>query len=78
MRSTARAPSIPPHGHGFFVVLHIVEVGEGAGEFPAVDCLGGFAGVFEGAAEVGAARAGGFRGFEMGGCVADLYITMCG
>ena len=51
---------------------HIVQVGHGAGEFPAVDGLGGFARVLEGHAEVGAARAGGLRGLEVGGCVADL------
>ena len=53
-------------------MLHIVEIGEGALEFPAVDGLGGLAGVFEGAAEVGAAGACGFGGFDVGGCVADL------
>jgi hypothetical protein len=70
--STARAPSIPPHGHRLLVVLDIFEVGEGALEFPAVDGLGGFAGVLEGAAEVGATSARRFGGFKVGGCVADL------
>ena len=70
--STARAPSIPPHGHRLLVMLDIVEVGECALQLPSVDGLGGFARVFEGAAEVGAASARGFGGFEMGGCVADL------
>lgn len=28
--STARAPGIPAHGHGFLVVLDVVKVGEGA------------------------------------------------
>lgn len=50
----------------------IVQVCDGALEFPAVDGLCGFAGVFEGDAEVGTASAGGFGGFDMGGCVADL------
>jgi hypothetical protein len=54
------------------VVLNIVEVGESTLELPPVDGLGGLAGVLEGAAEVGAAGARGFGGFEMGGCVADL------
>ena len=72
LRSTARAPSIPPHGHRLLVVLDIVEVSEGALQLPAVDGLGSLAGVLEGAAEVGAAGARGFGGFEVGGCVADL------
>ena len=72
LRSTASAPSIPPHGHRLLVVLNIVEVGEGALELPAVDGLRGLAGVLEGAAEVGAAGARRFGGFEVGGCVADL------
>ena len=74
LRSTASAPSISPHWHGFLVFLHIVEVGEGALQFPAVDGLGGFAGVFEGAAEVGAPGPRGFAWLEVGGCVADLVV----
>ena len=54
------------------MVDDIRQIGDGAGEFPAVDGLRGFAGVLEGDAEVGAARAGGFGGLEVGGCVADL------
>ena len=77
LRSTARAPSIPPHRHGFLVVLNIVEVGEGALQLPAVDGLGGFARVLEGAAEVGAAGARGFGGFDRCGCVADLCERWC-
>lgn len=76
LRSTARAPSIPPHGHCLLVVLDIVEVGECALQLPAVDRLGGLAGVLEGAAEVGSAGARRFGGFEMGGCVADLNENM--
>ena len=56
------------------MVLDIVEVGEGALQLPAVDGLGGFAGVLEGAAEVGAPGARGFGGFDVGGCVADLEV----
>ena len=50
----------------------IVQVSDGALELPAVDGLGGFTGVFEGDAEVGAAGAGGFCGFDLCCCVADL------
>lgn len=51
---------------------NIVQIRDGALELPAVDGLGGFTGVFEGDAEVCTASAGGFRGFDVGGCVADL------
>ena len=54
------------------MIEHIFEIGDCAGEFPAVDGLGGFAGIFEGDAEVGAAGAGGFGVFDLSGGVADL------
>ena len=60
------------------MLLDILEEGDGAGELPAVDGLGGLAGVLEGGSEVGAAGAGGFRGFEVGGCVTDLLRDHCG
>lgn len=72
MRSTASAPGISPHRHGLDVLGDILEVGDGAGDFPAVDGLGGLAGVLVGDTEVGAARAGGLGGLEVGGGVADL------
>lgn len=66
------APGVPSHGHRFDVPNHIVQVGDGALQLPAVDGLSGLARVFEGDTEVGAAGAGGFCGFDRGGCVADL------
>jgi hypothetical protein len=45
--STASAPSISPHGNSLSLCLNIVEVCFGALEFPAVDGLGGLAGVLE-------------------------------
>ena len=71
--STASAPSIAPHGHGFDVVRDVLEVGEGAAQLPAVDGLGCLAGVLEGDAQVGAASARALGRFDVGGCVADLY-----
>lgn len=68
----AGAPGVSPHGHGLGVPDDVVQVGDGALELPAVDGLGGLARVLEGDAEVGAAGAGGFGGFDVGGCVADL------
>lgn len=55
LSGTASAPSISPHWDRLVLGLHILEVGEGALELPAVDGLGGFAGVLEGDTEVGAA-----------------------
>ena len=72
LSSTASAPSISPHGHGLLVPHDILEVGDGAGELPAVDGLGCLAGVLEGDAKVGAPSAGGFGGLDVCGCVADL------
>lgn len=70
--STASAPGISPHWHRLLLLNHILEEGDGTGDLPAVDCLGGFAGVLEGGTEVGATSAGGFRGLEVGGSVANL------
>lgn len=66
------APSVAPHGYGLLLLNHIVEVGQRALQLPAVDRLGRLAGVLEGDAQVGTARAGGFRRLDMGGCVPDL------
>ena len=61
---TLRGPpctsGIPPHGNRLFVINHVAQVCQRALELPAIDRLGGFAGVFEGDAEVGAVSAGGF------------------
>lgn len=54
------------------MVNNIIEVCQGALELPAIDCLSGFAGVFEGDAEVGAVGAGGLARCYARGCVADL------
>lgn len=70
-----RRTRIAAHGHGFLVLEHVAQVGEGAVELPAVDGLGRFAGVLEGDPEVGAAGAGGLRGVDLGGGVADLEVS---
>lgn len=72
LRRSPSRPGISPHRHRLGVPNHIVQVGDGALELPAVDGLGGFTCVLEGNAEVGAAGAGGFRGLEVRGCVSDL------
>jgi hypothetical protein len=71
--STASAPGISPHWHSLDVALDILEVGDGAGKLPAVDGLGGLAGVLVGDAEVGAAGARRLGWLEVGGGVADLW-----
>lgn len=70
--STASAPGISSHRHRLLLLHHILEERDGTGDLPAIDCLGGFAGVLEGGAEVGATSAGGFGGLEVGGCVSNL------
>lgn len=72
LRSSPCTPGISPHWYGFAVTDDIVQVGDGALEFPAIDGLGGFACILEGDTEVGASSAGGFGWLKLGGCVADL------
>jgi hypothetical protein len=55
------------------VTLDVLEVLEGTGDLPSVDGLGGLAGVLERDTEVGAARAGGLAGLDLGGSVTDLW-----
>lgn len=74
MGSTASAPGISPHGDGLGVALDVLEVLEGAGDLPAVDGLGGLAGVLERNTEVGAAGAGGLGRLDVGGGVTDLVV----
>ena len=74
LRRTTCTPGIPPHGHGLLVFFDVLEVAQGFLEVPAVDGLGGFAGVLEGDAQVGAAAAGGFGGFDGVASVADLRM----
>ena len=57
--SPPRAASISSQRYSLLVVNDVAEVGEGALQLPAIDGLGGLAGVFERDAEVGASCAGG-------------------
>ena len=52
------AAGISSHGHSLLLLGHILEELLGALQLPAVDRLGGLAGVLERDAEVGAAGAG--------------------
>lgn len=70
--SSASAASISSHGNSLLVLLDVLEEGHGTLELPAIDGLGGLAGVLEGDTEVGAAGAGRFRGLDLSRCVSDL------
>ena len=52
--------------------LDVLEVLEGAGDLPAVDGLGGLAGVLERNTEVGTASAGALGVLDFGSGVTDL------
>lgn len=69
---SAGAAGISSHGDGLDVLLHILEELDGALKLPAVDGLGGLAGVLEGNSEVGAAGAGRLLGEDLLGSVSDL------
>ena len=73
LRSPPGTPSIPPHWHSLFMINHIGQICQRALEFPSIDSLSRFTGVFEGDAEVGAVSAGGFALLDRRGCVADLH-----
>ena len=72
LSSASSATSVPPHRDGLLVLQDISEVGEGALELPAVDCLSGLASVLEGNAEVAAAGAGRLCAVNGGCSVANL------
>lgn len=74
LRAATSAASVPPHGDGLDLLGDILEVLGGTVELPAVDGLGGLAGVLEGDTEVGATSASALRGVDVGGSVADLEI----
>lgn len=63
------------------MALDVLEVLESAGDLPAVDGLGGLAGVLERNTEVGTASAGGLGRLDVGGGVTDLVeediVRMC-
>ena len=58
LRSPSSASSVSSHRDSLFMIDHIAKICEGALEFPPIDRLCGFASVFEGDTEVGAASTG--------------------
>lgn len=63
---------VPPHGNGLLVLLDVLEELHGTLELPAIDGLGGLAGVLEGHTEVCSARASRLRRVDFGGSVSNL------
>lgn len=63
---------VPPHGNGLLVLLNVLEELHGTLELPAIDGLGGLAGVLEGHTEVCSARASRLRRVDFGGSVSNL------
>jgi hypothetical protein len=61
----AGATGVSAHGDGLLVLLHVLEEGNSTLELPAVDGLGGLAGVLEGDTEVGTAGAGRLGGLDL-------------
>lgn len=72
LSSSTGAAGISSHGDGLLVLLDVLEEGHGALELPAIDGLGGLAGVLEGHTKVSTAGAGRLRGLDLGRGVSDL------
>ena len=64
--------SVPAHGDSLDLLLDVLEEGNSALQLPAVDGLGGLAGVLEGHAQVGTASAGRLGGSNLRGGVTNL------
>lgn len=73
--SAAGGTSIAAHGDSLLLLLHILEESDGTLELPAIDSLGGLAGVLERGAEVGTAGAGRLCGFDLSRSVSDLKFA---
>lgn len=72
MGSSASATGISSHRDGLRLLLDVLEELDGAGQLPAIDSLGGLAGVLEGNSEVRTAGASRLRGLDLGGSVSNL------
>lgn len=70
--SAANGAAVAPHGDGLLLLDNILEEGLGALELPAVDRLGGLAGVLERDTEVRPTGAGRLRGRNLSRCVPNL------
>ena len=72
LRSTADGASVAAEGDDLLLLLDVLEELDGALQLPAVDGLGGLAGVLERNTEVGTAGLGRLGGRDLGGSVANL------
>ena len=70
--ATASAAGISSHGNALLQFLDILEVLDRTLDLPAVDGLGGLAGVLEADTQVGASRAGALRRGDVLRSVTDL------
>lgn len=73
MSSAADGASVAAERDGLGLLLHVLEELDSALQLPAVDSLGGLAGVLEGDTEVGTAGAGRLGGSDLGGSVPNLF-----
>lgn len=73
LRSTADGASVAAEGDDLLLLLDVLKELDGALQLPAVDGLGGLAGVLEGNTEVGTAGLGRLGGRDLGGSVANLW-----
>lgn len=71
--SAADGATVAAHGDSLALLLDVLEELDGALELPAVDGLGGLAGVLEGHTQVGTAGAGRLGGNDLGGSVPNLF-----
>lgn len=74
MRSTADGASVAAEGDDLLLLLDVLKELDGALQLPAVDGLGGLAGVLERNTEVGTAGLGRLGGRDLGGSVANLWV----
>jgi len=73
--SPADAAAVTSHGDGLDLLDDVLEELLGAGELPAIDGLGGLAGVLERNTEVRAARASRLRRGNLSGSVPNLRVV---
>lgn len=71
--SAADGAAVAAHGDGLALLLDVLEELDSALELPAVDGLGGLAGVLEGHTQVGTAGAGRLGRNDLGGSVPNLF-----
>lgn len=75
LSSAANGASVAAHGDSLRLLLDVLKELDGALQLPAVDGLGGLAGVLEGHSEVGTAGAGRLGGSDLGGSVPNLFVV---